>query len=262
MAARAGESHLGLVAAGVAFFSMLSVFPALAALVALWGMVADPALVAEELERGRDYLPPEAFAIVAAQIEAVTGGPSGRLGWAGALTLAAALWSARAGVAALMQGLCAVHGTPQRSGIAHQVAALAMTLALVAAALAVLAAGIVVPLALAFAPLGPAQAWAVAAARWTVLPLITLTAMALLFRYGPNLPGRRVRFLSPGLWLAFALWVAASEAFALYLANFPTANAVYGSIGAVAALMIWVYLGAYAVLMGGALNAVLAGKDQ
>ncbi|MFN6977743.1 MAG: YihY/virulence factor BrkB family protein, partial [Gemmobacter sp.] len=193
--ARTGAAHLGLIAAGVAFFGMLAAFPALAALVAVWGLFADPALVREEIEAARDILPPEAFDILAAQIDALVSAPAARLGWTTGLTLAVALWSARAGVAALVQGLNAVHGVENRGGLWHQVVSLLLTLALVGVALTLLAAGVAVPLVLALAPLGPFEVWIVTGLRWTVLPLLTLTGLGIVYRYGPNLPGRRTAFL-------------------------------------------------------------------
>lgn len=258
MIARSGTSHLGLIAAGVAFFGILAAFPALAALVALWGFFADPALVAAELEPLREILPPQAFGILAGQIDALTSAPAARFGWTTALSLGVTLWSARAGVAALVQGINAVHGVENRGGIGHQAISLLLTLALIGVALALFAAGVVVPLVLALLPLGMLEQMMVQAVRWTVLPGVTLVGLGLLFRYGPNLPGaRRPRFLSPGLWLALGLWVAASEGFAVYLSSFASYNAVYGAIGAVVALMMWLYVSAWAVLLGAALNAEL-----
>jgi membrane protein len=257
LAARTSASNLGLIAAGVAFFGILAMFPALAALVALWGLVADPALVAAELEPLREILPPQAFDILSAQIGALTGAPAARLGWATGLSVGAALWSSRAGVAALVQGINAVHGVENRGGIGHQAVSLMLTLALVGVALALFAAGVVVPLVLALLPLGMFEQALVRAVRWTLLPAVTLVGLGLLFRYGPNLAEARPRFLSPGLWLALILWIAASEGFAFYLANFASYNAVYGSIGAVVALMMWLYVSAWSVLLGAALNAEL-----
>lgn len=254
---RTEDSRLGLIAAGVAFFGILAVFPALAALVALWGFFADPAIVATELEPLREILPPQAFDILAGQITALTSAPPGRFGWTTGIAVGAALWSARAGVAALVQGINAVHGVGNRGGIGHQAISLLLTLALIGVALALFAAGVIVPLVLALLPLGMFEQVLVRAARWTLLPAVTLVGLGLLFRYGPNLAGVRPRFLSPGLWLALGLWIAASEGFAFYLASFASYNAVYGSIGAVVALMMWLYVSAWAVLLGAALNAEL-----
>lgn len=257
MAAR----RLGLIAAGVAFFGVLAIFPALAAVVAVWGMFADPQAVAASMADLAEFLPPDAFDILNAQVEGLVLAPPGRLGWATALSLGAALWSARAGMAALVAGVNAAFGTENRGGIRHQVAAFGLTLAMVAAALVALTAGLVLPLVLAWVPLGPFEASLLQLSRWSVAPLATIIGIGLIYRYGPNLGGRRPPLLSLGLAVAVALWLAASEGFSIYLTNFGSYNKVYGSIGAVAALLMWVYLSAYAVLIGAAVNA-MRWRDQ
>lgn len=252
----AGQRHLGLISAGVAFFAVLAIFPALAAVVAIWGLFADPHVVAANLDGLAQFLPPDAFDILNAQVTGLVGAGAGRLGWTTALSLGAALWSARAGMAALVQGINAAFGQESRSGVRHQAVALALTLAMVAAALAALAAGIVVPLVLQFLPLGPYEAGLVRLARWLIAPLVTVLGVGVVYRYGPaGRAGRRPPLLSWGLLVAVVLWLAASEGFSIYLANFGTYNKVYGAIGAVAALLMWFYLSAWAVLMGAAVNA-------
>lgn len=236
---------------------MLAIFPGLAALVALWGFVADPAVVADSLSDSAEFLPPAAFDVLQAQVgDLVTATPA-QLGWTTALSLGAALWSARAGMAALVQGINATFGLENRSGAMHQLMALALTLALVGAALMALAAGIVVPIVLAFAPLGPFEAGLVTLARWSIAPLVTVLGIGMVYRYGPNVRGPRPPLLSTGLLVAVVLWLAASEGFSIYLVNFDSYNKVYGSIGAVIALLMWFYLSAYAILVGAAVNAVL-----
>jgi len=251
----AESRHIGLVAAGVAFFAVLSVFPALAALVAIWGLFADPAVVAEHLQALSDYLPPDAYDLIAGQVQGLVEGPQARMGWATVLALLAALWAARAGMAALVAGINAIFGTTQRSGVAHLLLSLTLTLVMLAAALVVLAAGVLVPLALAFIPLGPFETSLITLARWSIVPLVTILSIGLIYRHAPNLSGPRPPLLSPGLAVAVVLWLLASEGFSIYLGNFANYNKIYGSIGAVAALLFWGYLSAYAILLGAAVNA-------
>lgn len=247
--------HLGLIAAGVAFFGVLAIFPALAAVIAVWGMFADPQAVAASLEDLSEFLPPDAFDILNAQVQGLVLAPPGQLGWTTALTLGAALWSARAGMAALIGGINAAFGTENRGGIRHQIVSLGLTVAMVGAALAALTAGVLVPLLLALVPLGPFEASLVQFVRWAVAPLATILGIGLIYRYGPNLTGTRPPLLSVGLGVAVVLWLAASEGFSIYLVNFGSYNKIYGSIGALAALLMWVYLSAYAVLIGAVVNA-------
>jgi len=253
-----GDRHIGLIAAGVAFFLMLALFPAAAAVVAVWGFFADPAIVSEHLSAAADFLPHEAYAIVENQIGALISANVSQFGWATAISIGAALWSTRTGVGALVQGVNATFGAENRTGIGHQVVALLLTLALIGMAIVAMAATIVLPLVLAFAPLGPLGETLVTLVRWSIAPVVTVFGIGLFYRYGPNQRGaRRPRWFTPGLLVAVVLWLAGSEAFSVYLANFGNYNRIYGSIGALVALLMWFYLSAYAILLGAAVNAVI-----
>lgn len=260
--ALSSSRHLGLIAAGVAFFAVLSIFPAVAALVAIWGLFADPHVVAENMAGLADFLPPDAFALVNDQVMGLVQAEPGNLGWTTAVSLGVALWAARAGMAALVQGINAVFGQETRDGIRHQLVALALTLAFVGAAIAALLAGIVIPLIMAFAPLGSFEPGLVRVLRWSVAPMATVLGIGLVYRYGPSASGPRPPLMSVGLLVAVALWLAVSEGFAFYLSNFASYNKVYGSIGAVAALLMWMYLSAWAILTGAAVNALRARPGQ
>lgn len=249
-----GERHLSLIAAGVAFFALFSLFPGLAALIALWGLWADPAVIAAQLGLLAEFVPADAYALIETQLGALVAANRGGLQWASVLSLALALWSARSGVGAMIQGLNAVEGVENRGGLGHLVAALALTLALTALGIVALAAVVVAPVVLAFVPLGALAGEASAALRWALALAVVVLGMALLFRYGPNRPGRRGRLLTPGLLIAVAVWAAASFAFAHFLAGLADYNRIHGSLGAVIALLTWFYLGAFAVLAGAALD--------
>ncbi len=257
-----GQRHLGLVSAGVAFFGVLALFPALAALVALWGLFADPAVVATNLEGLAQFLPGDAFALLNEQVQGLVAPGSSRLGWATAISLGIALWSARAGMSALVQGINAAFGQEARGNLRHQALSLLLTLAMVGAALVALAAGIAVPVAMGFLPLGPFESALVQALRWSLAPLATVLGIGLVYRYGPAGDGPRPPLWSPGLLVAVLLWLAVSEGFRIYLTNFGSYNKVYGSIGAVAALLMWAWLSAWAILMGAAVNAAVAERRQ
>ncbi len=252
--------NLDLIAAGVAFYAMLAVFPAAAAVIALWGIVADPVIVNDQLGMLEGLIPPAGFAVLENQVLRLIDNQAGRLGWASLISTAAALWATRAGVGALVRGLNAIYGKAPRSGFWHALAALALTLALVALALVALAAVVAVPVVVAFLPLGPASALGLSIARWTLLGAVGVSGLWLVYKFGPNHGRRsgRVALALPGVALALVLWAAASWAFTAYLDNFASFTLVYGSIGAVVILLMWVYLSAYAVLIGAALNAVLA----
>ncbi len=257
-----GRLNLGLISAGIGFFAMLAIFPALAAIVMLWSLIADPAQITALLDLIADAVPPEVYQILANQVNSlINSGPSG-LGWATFLSLILALWSARSGVASLIQGLNTVYGVEHRhSTIRRYLAAIGLTLLLCAVSLVAIAALIIVPVVMAFFPLGPAAAMAVDAARWVMAFAVIVFAISISYRYGPNLSGQRPGWITLGAIFAALVWLAVSIGFSFYLSNFGNYNEIYGSIGAAIALMMWFYLSAFVVLLGAALNAELRNPD-
>lgn len=249
------EKNVSLIAAGVAFYSILAVFPATAAIIALWGVIGDPARALEEVAEFKPLLPQEVFDLISGQLTALIGADPLTLGWASGVSFFLTLWSARAGVAALMKGLNAIYDTSNRKGLAHAARALFLTLCLVGVAVTALVCVVVTPVAVQFVPLGPWANLGVDAARWFVALFVLFAAFVLIYRLGPNV--RRARVLVPGAVFATLGWAAASAGFSIYLANFGSYNEVYGSIGAVIAMLMWLFISAWLALLGGALNARL-----
>ena len=248
-----GERNIGLIAAGIAFFALLAVFPGMAALVAFWGFMSDPAMVETQLALVSEFIPEEAFALLNTQADLVVSAHDSTLGLTTLISVGVTLWSARLGVGALILGLNAVHGVPNRGGVGHTLLALALTLALIGVAMLALATVVVLPVLLHFLPLGGLTLWALRLANWAVVLAVVLGGVAIVYRYGPN-KRPRTRWASVGLWLTVGLWTAASLGFARYMADFGNYGAIYGSLGAVIALLMWFYISAYAVLIGAALN--------
>lgn len=262
-----GDRDLSLIAAGVAFYAMLATFPGVAALIAIWGLLNDPAVIEAQMQPLAQFLPGDAFRLVDQQVQSLISANSATWHWASALSLGAALWSARAGLAAMIHGLDRIHGTTVRGGLGHTLAAIALTLAMIAVAVVALAAVVVAPILLALVPLGPWTVWLITALKWASAVFVVVLGITLLYRYGPNREAERAVWVSPGLVVAVLLWSGASVAFSYYLSNFGSYNQIYGSIGAVIALLMWFYISAYAVLLGAVLNAemerpVTAGPAQ
>lgn len=251
------ENNISLVSAGVAFFVMLSLFPALAALIALLGLVLDPGVVLAQLEEVRGLLPADVYDIISVQITVLVTARSDTLGWAGALSILFALWSARAGVGALMTGLNEVYNARNRGAAYHYFRALMLTVVLVLVGIIALITQVVTPVLLAFFPLGTFSTLIIDVLRWVVTVTVLLGATGMLYRYGPNRRGAAFQWLSPGAVLAIGLWVIVSVGFSYYVANFGNYNEVYGSIGAVIAMLIWLWISSFLVLLGGSLNAQL-----
>lgn len=252
------QKNLALISAGIAFYGILAVFPGLAAIIAIWGLVSDPAIVEGQLDMMRGIIPEDAFRLLNAQVDKLVRTSSSTLGWAGALSILLALWSARSGVSALIRGLNTIHGTSNRGGLMHYLIALALTACLVGVALVALTTIVIVPILLAFLPLGGFAELMIELLRWSTAVTVLLMALSLLYRYGPNRPDHKMSWITPGSFLVVIFWAAASASFSFYLSNFGTYNEVYGSIGAVIAMLMWLYISAFLILLGASLNVELA----
>lgn len=252
---RSEQAELGLISAGVGFFCFLAIFPAAAAVIAVWGAVYDPSVIQTQVDLLRGFLPPDALSLVHAQVNGLLAVRGPQLGWATVLSTLFALWSARAGVAALIRGLNAIHQLPNRPGGHHQLRAMLLTLALMGLALAAMLVTVVAPLIIGMLPLPVDDATALHRANLALGVILVVVSVGIAYRYGPNYGPRRPPFFSWGLLVAVVLWALAARGFMLYLANFPSYNRVYGSIGAVVVLQIWLYVSAYTVLLGAAFDA-------
>lgn len=251
---RMDKIHMGLIAAGVAFYAMFAVFPGLAALIALWGLWFDPAIIQEYDRYVDEFVPGQAAELLHAQIDALTSGGRTQLGWASAISFVIATIAARAGVDALVRGLNAAYGVRSHSTIFGFVLAYVLTLAIVGVVILGLATIVIVPLAFNFMEPGPLRSWLIGVVPWVAMFMIVIIGIGILYRYGPNVKTPRTRIFTWGALFAALAWAAASVAFSLYLARFDSYNRIYGSIGAVVALLMWFYLAGFSVMMGALIN--------
>ncbi len=247
--------NIGLLSAGVAFFSLLALFPGIAALISVFGIFADPLLIQDQLRLIQDLVPPAAFTLLSNQITRLVWSNDGILGWTSILSVLIALFLARRGVDAMLLGIYAIHGTPRRTGFSHAIRVLMITIGLLGAGIVALLSVLILPVLLTIFPLVGGSAILLEAVRWAVTLGLVACWIWVFYRIGPKRehPERAVMF--PGLILAMTVWITASVGFSYYLSNFGNYNEVYGSIGAVVALLMWFYLSAYSVLLGGILNA-------
>ena len=251
---RTEQAELDLIAAGVAFYAFLAIFPAAAAIIAIWGFISNPSVIREEIALLRGFLPEDAYSLIFGQVEALLAVPPGNLGLTTLISTALALWSARAGVAALIRGLNAIHHLPNRSGHWHQLRAIVLTFVLVGLVLAALVMAVILPVEVTYLP-SAIPSSTLADSNLLLGIVAAVLAVGLAYRLGPNYTKTRPPLLSWGLLVAVILWVMATRGFTLYLANFASYNRVYGSIGAVVVLLMWLYVSAYAVLLGAAVDA-------
>jgi membrane protein len=250
------EDRLMSVAAGVAFFTLLATFPAIGALVSLYGLFADPESVAQHLETLSFFLPPAGVEIIGEQAERIANQRGGTLGLTFVFSLLIALWSANAGMKAMFEALDVVYGEREkRSLIAYNLQTLMFTLgAIILAALAI-GALVVLPLVLGILGVAATAERTIQFLRWPVLLIVQLGAISLLFRYGPSRHEARWRWITIGSVVASLGWVATSFAFSWYLSAVSNYNETYGSLATVIVFMIWLWISVFVVLLGGELNA-------
>lgn len=253
-----GDRNLSLIAAGVAFYSMLAIFPGMAALIAFWSLFADPTVIDRYLADIHNLIPPAVFDVIEAQLRALLQAGVGTSGWTTVLPLAVALYSVHSGVDALVAGLHAAHDQKPRPLLLRILGVTALTVGLFALLFAALATVVAVPVALNFVRLGPVEGWILTLLPWIVLGMAVLSALAFFYRFGPTAGARSGAPVLPGAILAAMTWASGSILFSLYLAYFANYNRIYGSIGAVIALLVWLYMSAYTVLFGAVVNAELA----
>ena len=252
------QRNLGLIAAGVAFYAFLSLFPAISAVIAIWGYWADPIVISEQMELVKEVMPEEAYSLLATQISALITANRSTLQWASVISIVLAIWSSRASVAALIRGLNAVYDTPHRENAIRRLAvAFMLTVLLVVTALVAFAAVVIVPATFVFLGLPFHVELMVSMLKWAILLAVVFFAIALLYRYGPNRRQSRMRWFTPGAVLALLGWALGSWVLTTYVRNFDRLNEVYGSLGAVVALLLWFYVSALVTLLGAQLNGEL-----
>jgi membrane protein len=254
---RINEDRLLAIAAGVVFFGLLAIFPAITALVSFYGLFANPSTIAANLQSLALMLPEGSFQIVQDQIARVLAKGNTELGATFLFGLALAIWSANAGVKALIDALNVAYGEREkRSFLQLNLLSLAFTIGGIAALLLMVGAVVAFPLALDHLGLGPESKLIFSLARWPLLFLILWGALGLLFRFGPSREQQpRWEWLNVGTLAAAFLWIAGSSLLSWYLSNFANYNATYGSLGAAIGLMMWMWMSAIIVLWGAELNS-------
>jgi membrane protein len=253
----AARSNLALISAGVAFFGLMSAIPGLAALVAIVGLVGEPAWVSEQVRALRGVAPDAVVSIIHAQVERLRSAPDQPLIAGVLFNLLLSLWSALQGTRWVLIALAAVHRRAvNRSFLRRYIAAGRFTLfGLGLGAIAVVLLG-AAPLALALTPLDSTHLLLLVL-RWPILGGCAVLAMLAIYRWGPARKPPSWRWTWPGAVVAPALWLLASTLLTYALREFPAFGAAYGALASVVALLLWLYLSAYIFLLGAVLNAEL-----
>jgi membrane protein len=251
-----GEDRLLAVAAGVVFYGLLALFPAVTAFVSFYGLFAKASTINDHLSVAAGLMPAGAFGIVQDQIGRVVSKGDVKLGLAFASGVGLALWSANAGMKAIIDALNVVNEeTESRGFIKLNLVSLAFTTGAIAAMLVAVGCIVVFPLVMSSIGLGSLTELVLRIARWPVLIVIVILGLAVLYRYGPSRREARWRWLSVGSVVAALTWMAGSALLSWYLANFANYDATYGSLGAAIGTMIWMWMSSIVVLFGAQLNS-------
>jgi membrane protein len=249
--------NLQLVAAGVAFSGLLAIFPALIAVVTLYGLVADPEKISSELADATAAMPTEASDLITSQLTGVAAVGDGPLSLGLVISLAATMWAAAGGVRALATGLNVIYGIEVTRGpVKRAGASLALTLGAMVEAVLMLTLVAGFPVVVDRLGLDPVGAALAQGLRWLLLVAALLAGLAVLYRLAPDQPPPRWRWITWGTISAVVLWALGSVGFSVYVDNFGSYNSTYGSIAAVIVLMLWLFLSAFAVLFGAVVDAV------
>ena len=255
---KSARDNLSVIAAGCAFYALFAIFPALWALVSIYGLTADPASVEHRLALLSTVLPTEAYNMVIDQVRRFLATSSQSLSWGLIASVAFALWSLNAGTQALFAALnIAYNQSEHRTLFQFYLSAFAFTLIGFLGGVIVLLAIVYVPILFAAAGFGSTFQILVGVGRWPFLALLSLLLLALLYRYGPCRRPANWRWVSVGSLVATVLWLAASAGFSLYVSHFANYDRIYGAFGAVIILSFWFYLSFYIVLLGAEINAEL-----
>jgi membrane protein len=250
------EDRLLAISAGVVFYGLLALFPAVTALVSCYGLFARPESINDHLSFLAGVMPAEAYSIVQDQIARVVAKGQAGLSLGFAIGLLFALWSANAGMKALMDALNIVNEEKEkRSFVRLNLVSLAFTVAAIVAMLGAVGAVVVTPLLLSPVGLAELTEDIVRFARWPALTFAMLLGLSVLYRYGPSRRAAKWEWISVGAVFATLTWFGGTAALSYYFANFANYNATYGSLGAAIGTMMWMWMSAIVVLFGAELNS-------
>jgi membrane protein len=250
------DDRLLALAAGVAFYSLIALFPALAAGVSSYALFADAATITKHLSVAADIVPAATLELVTEEIARIAAQSDGRLTFGFVVGLGIALWSANAGMKSMFDALNVIYDEEEKRGLVRlNLVSLFFTGCAIAAAGLAIALVVVFPLLLAAFGLTSLDHPVIGYLRWPVMFVMIILGLAVLYRYGPSRRSAKWRWISVGSVFAALAWLALSSLFSWYLGNFANYNATYGALGAVVGLMMWMWLSTIVVLIGAELNS-------
>lgn len=252
------QERVSLVAAGVTYYLLLAVFPALAVMVALYGFVADPSDIADHIEFLSTVVPSGLLELVSGQLQSLATQETSTQGLAFIAGLLIAFWSANNGIKALFQVMNLAYGEAEkRSFIALNLITFAFTLGAFIMAIALITAIAVVPAVLSLLPVSEWSDTIAKLVRWPILLMVIAIGISLLYRFGPSREAAKLRWLSWGSVFATGVWWVSSILFSVYVERYADYNATYGTLGALIASLVWMWISIVILILGAKLNAEL-----
>ncbi len=242
--------------ASVTFYTLLAIFPALAALVSLYGLFADPAALSSNLHNIPNVLPGGAMDILDTQLHSLASSSGKALSLGLAFSLATSLWSSNQSIKSLFSALNIVYGAQEkRSFVRFTLITLSFTLGALVFVMLAVSCVVALPIVLAFVGFGAWSDLLLRVARWPLLLVVIGAFLAMVYRYGPCRPRVAWRWVTPGSAFAALTWAAASVGFSYYVAHFGSYNKTYGSLGAAIGFMTWIWISTMVVLIGAEVDA-------
>lgn len=257
------EDNIGIVAAGVAFYFFLAIFPALVAAVSIYGLVMDPAQVEQQLAQATNALPEQAHSMLEDRLKSIAGQSGGALGWGMALSILVSLWSANKGTKSLFQGVnIAYNERSERSFIKENGLTLLFTLGGMILGIICIALVVAFPALVGNLGLPDTVQTVISWARWPLLGIILIFAFALIYKYAPDRDNPQFKWVSWGAVIATVLWIAGSLLFSWYVNNFGSYQETYGAAAAVIILMLWFQLTSFIILLGAEINSEMEHQTE
>lgn len=248
--------NVSLLAAGVALFIMLSIFPALNMAVSVYALFTSPESIMSQVEPLRQLLPEPAFNILTEQLSELSDSDGMTLNFTLLVSLLVWLWVARKGTKALVTACNVIYQEDEKRPFwGLLMVSLLFTLVGILGFVMLALLAILLPIALGMVPMGETVETLLRTLRWPILAIIFILVLECVYRFAPNRKNAKWRWVSVGAIVATLLWLAASIGFTIYVQNFTNFNDTYGAIGGVIILILWFYISALVVLLGAEINA-------
>lgn len=250
------ENNVSIISAGVAFYAFLAIFPAIAALISIYGLAMDPQNIQDQISQLYGVMPQQAYEILKGQIEKLLETSGSALGWSMAISILFSIWSANKGTKSLFTGVDIAYDTQNNRGFFKQ-NGLTLLFTFVAIVLVILSMVLIVAFPALVGQLGlPTTvenliSWG----RWILLAIVVVWFLGMVYKHAPDKPTSDFKWVLPGALLATLLWLIASWGFSYYVSNFGSYGEVYGSISAVVVMLLWLFLTSFIILLGAELNS-------